>query len=114
MGPEKIAEAASKLVQAIEDQRGSREETNLSGLTSGAPTYKPFYGACSVLVAPTHTFRKDVLDDKVPTLEEAMAICQAAHQWYDEAISQDPAHFKSVYDIVVYSWGREDPMSEQE
>ena len=107
MTDEKIKEAAAELLEAIHYERGGSE---ISGLRNPDPlvkisAYKPFYAACATLLSPyDRSFRAKVLGEGFVSLEDAKAICSAAHPFYKKAIEREPDHFKATYGFIRGAW----------
>jgi len=103
LSAEDIAKLAAEIVPYLE-RYGSASERDL---TMGGDAYKPFYRACSCLLAGRrdNTVPATVLGlDRMVTLEEAKAVLSAAHPFFEDAIEREPDHFAATFQFHVEAW----------
>lgn len=102
MKDEKITKAADNLVQYL-NECGSASERDL---TIGGDTYKPFYRVTSMFWACTLPYLKEILDDEIPTLEEAKQIAIEAHPFFVDALlnRDEMEHFEHMYNVMKDCW----------
>ena len=103
---EKIEKAAKSLIKYL-DMYGSRgEQIPESRRVEDTDGYKITYRICCLFVAPTIPFLKEVLDNEIPTKQEALEIAKMADPFLAlllEAKDVEDTFFAN-YDFSIEAW----------
>jgi hypothetical protein len=66
-------------------------------------SYKPLYRCLALMCAPGK-FRREHLEDKIPTLAEAEALLRATHSFFNAYIDKYRDNFQWHYENMVEVW----------
>jgi len=103
---EKIEKSSQSLIKYLKMCGSRGEQIPESKVVGDADGYKITYRICSLFLAPTLPFLKEVLDNEIPTKQEALEITKRADPFLALLLesNREEETFFCNYDFMINAW----------